>query len=561
VTSGILLCLWLLFIQSIRGTFQDAHGVDPLAMITTLYPGFWILLGGYAVLCFFTVYYRLNDRFLHQLLLCELALILFGTPFLLSGFSWSPDSLYHGGIAAYIPDIFRGASLPFSSYAASYPLSFITTYLVEAITGLTIFQYSLYVYPVLSIIAFTLLAYRFIARLIGSSQAMVALLLALPALHFLEPHVSPYSFGTILVLIALIALTSTSRRMRALFFLSSVALVVTHPISPLSLGIYLGTALLIQFFEQRWARSREPDSTSIMSNMSWGLVLLLGIVWLIWTLYWAALNYGAVDNAIAKIISLRFLQDLSLATGFTGGGFIYGTIQLLSLVIYGLVGIFDLAVFLVNLRNLRSGKTDRYLILKLFFTLSSILFAGYSYLLFLGTGEHVLLGRGLLFFIVNSSIAFTLQLYQNHSNLLTHIKLGALFALILVLFITFPVAAYSKEAYNTHTPTSGAGLAFIGTHLDLSRNSLSMAADRQLAAYSDMTQGLLLAPYPPNLTEVTPDYIALRINSYFLISMRHDLSFTNNTFTQLSDTLEAASTYNKIYTNNVFDIYANTRID
>lgn len=558
MTSGILFCLWLLFIQSIRGTFQDAHGVDPLAMITTLYPVFWLLLGGYVALGFLTVYYQLTDRFLHQLLLCELALLLFWTPFLLSGFSWSPDSLYHGGIASYLPDIFGGAQLPFSSYAASYPLSFLTTYLVEAVTGLTIFQYSLYVYPFLSILAFTLLAYHLVARLLGSTQAMVALLLTLPALHFLEPHVSPYSLGTILVLIALIALTSTSRKMRALFFLSSIALVVTHPISPLSLGIYLGTGLIIGFLERHWARSRGSTSTSIVSNTSWGLTFLLGIVWLLWTLYWAAIKYGAVNNAVAKIISLRFLQDITSATEFTGRGFIYGDIQLLSLVIYGLVGIFDLAVFLINLRNLRAAHPGRHCILKLFLTLSSILFAGYSYVLFLGTGEHVLLGRGLLFFIVNSSIAFTLQLYSNHQNLVPPVKLGALFALILFLCFTFPIAAYSKEAYNTHTPTSGAGLAFIGTHLDLSRHSLSMGADRQLAAYSDLTHGLLLAPYPPNITEIAPSYIALRINSYFLLSMRYDLNFNTNNYTQLRDTLAASSMYSKVYTNALFDIYANT---
>jgi hypothetical protein len=85
-----------------------------------------------------------------------------------------------------------------------------------------------------------------------------------------------------------------------------------------------------------------------------------------------------------------------------------------------------------------------------------------------------------------------------------------------------------------------------------------MAADRQLAAYSDLTTGLLLAPYPPNMTAVTPDYIALRINSYFLISMRYELDFHNNTFTQLSDTLETTATYGKIYTNALFDIYAHT---
>jgi len=136
------------------------------------------------------------------------------------------------------------------------------------------------------------------------------------------------------------------------------------------------------------------------------------------------------------------------------------------------------------------------------------------------------------------------------------LKQLALFTLLTFLFITFPVNSYSKEAYNTHTPTSEAGLHFIATTLDLSTHSISMAASRQLASYVDLTQGLLLAPYPPPLPQTTPDYIALRINSYFLISMRYDLNFHNNTFTQLRENLEVNSMYNKIYTNSLFDLYA-----
>jgi hypothetical protein len=84
-----------------------------------------------------------------------------------------------------------------------------------------------------------------------------------------------------------------------------------------------------------------------------------------------------------------------------------------------------------------------------------------------------------------------------------------------------------------------------------------MGADRQLAAYSNLSNGLLLAPYLPNMTEISPDYIALRSNSYFLLSMRYDLSFHDNRFTRLRDTLETTVPYSKVYTNALFDIYAN----
>lgn len=556
VASVSLLGFWLFFIRSILGTFQNAHGSDPLAMINVLFPVFWFILFAYVFLSFLTVYLSLDDKFLHILLLCGISLILFLTPFLLSGFSWSPDSLFHGGIASYIPEILGGESLPLSGYAASYPLSFIGTYLVEAGTGLNIVQFSLYVYPVIFIVAFTVLAYILVSWLLGSSKAFVSMLIALPALHFIEPHISPFSVGTILILISLITLTSESKKMRLLFFFSILALVLTHPISPLSLGIFFASALIIRFFERQLSRRSRPYSTNLISNISWESLFLLGIFWLIWTLNWATAKYPSVNYAISKLVTLQFLQDVHLVAEFTGsGGFIYQDIQLLNLFIYGIFGIIDLTVFLLNFRKLRSDKKDPYLVLKLFFSFSSLIFAVYSYILFLGTGEHVLLGRGLLFFILNSSIAFTIQIYQNNQKLLKKTKILVIFTMIIFLFITFPVLSYSKEAYNIHTPTSGAGLAFIGNNLDLSTQSISMAADRQLASYIDLNKGLMLSTYPPNITNIAPNYIALRINSYFLTSMRHDLNFQNNSFTQLRETIKATPTYNKIYTNSLFDIY------
>ena len=557
VASILLLGAWFVFIRSIAGTFQVAHGSDALAMINILFPVFWLFLLGYLFLSFLTIYSRSENKYLHSLQLCGLALLLFLTPFLLSGFSWSPDSLFHGGVASYIPEIFSGEKIPLSNYAASYPASFIHTFLVEEITGLTIFQYTLLVYPPIAIVTFTLLAYCFISQVVDASKAFISLLVALPALHFIELHVSPFSIGTLLILTALMTLTSKSGKVRLLFFFSILALILTHPVSPLSLGIFLGSALLIQVVQRFYSHHRWHNAKNVVSNISWELMFFLVICWLIWTLNWATTQYPSINSALSRIFTLQFLRDLQLISEFTGkGGFIYGGVQLLNLLIYGIFGILDLIVFLFSLLKFRSNTEDPHLILSLFFSSSGLVFAVYGFSLYLGTGEHVLLGRGLLFFIFSSSITLTLQLFQQNQKRLKPLKQLALFTLLTFLFITFPVNSYSKEAYNTHTPTSEAGLHFIATTLDLSTHSISMAASRQLASYVDLTQGLLLAPYPPPLPQTTPDYIALRINSYFLISMRYDLNFHNNTFTQLRENLEVNSMYNKIYTNSLFDLYA-----
>jgi hypothetical protein len=47
----------------------------------------------------------------------------------------------------------------------------------------------------------------------------------------------------------------------------------------------------------------------------------------------------------------------------------------------------------------------------------------------------------------------------------------------------------------------------------------------------------------------------MRLNTYYVISMRYDLSFTNNSYTILKENLTMNSDYNKIYSNSRFEIY------
>jgi hypothetical protein len=118
------------------------------------------------------------------------------------------------------------------------------------------------------------------------------------------------------------------------------------------------------------------------------------------------------------------------------------------------------------------------------------------------------------------------------------------------------VVSYSKEAYNSFTPSAGAGLSFLSTKVDLSQRNVSMSSRQQLASYVDLSKGLILLPFPPNSSETLPDIVAMRINGYFLLSMRTDLSFTNNSFTQLSQNLTSSPFYNKVYSNSRFEVFA-----
>jgi hypothetical protein len=541
------------------GRFQNVHNVDPLSMINVLFPSFWILLGAIAVLSWLTLQVAQGTRWLHLLLLCETALMLFYTPFLLSGYTWSPDSLLHGGIASYMPNILKGASLPsFGLYAESYPFSYLLTYCVEQVSGLNVFTYSLYIYPAIFTVAFTMLGYVFVSMLLNPRIAFASMILTLPALHYIEPHVSPFSAGTLLVLGALIALVMEDKTSKGILFFFIAANVFTHPISPLSLGLFFVAILLVRLIGRRFTPASEFQvPNNLFSKVSYGMVAFLGIAWFVWTTSWASSIYESVGITIRRVLTLSFLTQVERVSEFTtGGGFIYRNISLINEVVYAVFALFAVLVIVWHLGRWLLRKKETYLsLLSLLFAFSSVAFAGYAYALFLASGQRTLLGRGLLFFIYAGAISISLFLLKERTKIKTAIINVGTLLLIASLFVTFPIVSYSKEAYNTYTPSSGSGMVFISSFVNLSKYSISMSADQQLASYVDATKEVKLSDYPPELNVTTPSLVVLRINYFFVAAMRYDMSFQTNDYTVMKDILENDARYAKIYSDPASEAY------
>ena len=538
--------------------FQNSAATDPLAMVNVLFPQFIGLLLVYVGICFAVLLQTDSPRWLHMLLVGQFALMLYFTPFLLSGFSWSPDSLWHGGVAEYMPEVLSGSTSVLTQYGQSYPFSFLISYFMESVLGIGVFAYTLYIYPLISIIIISELAYTFAARMFNHKIALLSMLLTLPALHYFEPHVSPFSMGTILVFSALILLTFESRKAKALSFVLIFFLTATHPISPIVFGIYLLSAMLVAFVFRRVANEDDYVPKTSLSP----IFFFLGLIWFSWTVFYAMPKYFGVQIAVQNVLNLKFLSKLFLASQFTVGGqsFIFPEVSELSLAIYAIFLLLFLIPFIWNsIRILfRRGKTQltyrSYKLLTL--SLAALAYAVLGYMLFLSSGERFLLGRGLLFFIFMGSIVIATYLIGLR-KIKSKVKTLLIFGLVAFLVCTFPLMSYSKEAYNTFTPSAGAGLSFLSANVNLSQENLSMAMDQQLASYADLSKGLKLVDFPPNMT-LAPDVIALRINSYFVLSMRYDLSFQNNSYTRLSENLTVNPFYNKFYSNSKFEIYART---
>jgi hypothetical protein len=537
------------------GPFQNAAGTAPLAMIDVLFPAFWIILIAFAALSGLTFLHPRPPPWLHLLLLSQLAVMLYVTPFLLSGFSWSPDSLWHAGVAEYVPAVLTGADIVLTQYAQTYPFSFMTTYLVTFLVG-DVFAYTLYVYPVVCTLAITGLAYVFAVRLFPPRVAFLALLLTLPALHYIEPHVSPFSAGTVLVLVSLLLLTVERRVAVALSFLGVLVLTVTHPISPISLGVFVVAAIFVSFlFRRAFGASLTVSKTSLLP-----LFLFLIVAWFSWTTLYAMPNYLGVEIAVSNIFNLGFLTRLFYASEFTVGGqaFIYPQIHQLSLAIYAvtlaLVSLPLLADFLRLVLRRRQMTGDLLTYKRMTLSLAALAYAAMGFLLFISSGERFLLGRGLLFFLFMGALVIATYLGRPEPRGRTA-RTAVAWGIIVVLLCTFPIVSYSKEAYNTFTPSADAGLEFLAAQVPLAERSLSMGTRQQLAAYAPLSDGLTLLPFPPNLTAQTPDVVVLRVNAYWVIAMRYDLSFKNNSYNTLRDTLRATPLYDQVYSNERFDVY------
>jgi hypothetical protein len=549
---------WVIMTIAAIPQFQNSAATDPLAMVNVLFPQFIGLLLVYVGICFAALLKTDSPRWLHMLLVGQLAVMLYFTPFLLSGFSWSPDSLWHGGVAEYMPEVLSGSTSVLTQYGQSYPFSFLISYFMESVLGIGVFAYTLYIYPLISIIIISELAYTFAARMFNHKIALLSMLLTLPALHYFEPHVSPFSMGTIFVFSALILLTFESRKAKALSFGLILLLTLSHPISPIVFGIYLLAAMLVAFVFRRVAKEDDYVPKTSLSPM----FIFLGLIWFSWTVFYAMPKYFGVQIAVQNVLNLKFLSKLFLASEFTVGGqsFIFPEVSDISLAIYAIFLLLFLAPFMWNSIRImfRRGKTPltyrSYKLLTL--SLAALAYAALGYMLFLSSGERFLLGRGLLFFIFMGSIVIATYLIGLR-QIKSKVKTLLIFGLVAFLVCTFPLMSYSKEAYNTFTPSAGAGLNFLSSNVNLSQESLSMAMYQQLASYADLSEGLKLVDFPPNMT-LAPDVIALRINSYFVLSMRYDLSFQNNSYTRLSENLTVNPFYNKFYSNSKFEMYART---
>jgi hypothetical protein len=539
--------------------FQDTRLTDPLAEIHSLYPLYYIaiaLAGLSVVVC---VLWRVGNRCIHVLLLMLFAVMLWLTPYLLTSFVRLGDSAWHVGVAMNIPQVLDGEQTVFSNYGWDYPGSFIYHYSFVKILGIQPLTY-IHFYPLICTLLFVILCYALVARLFSSKVALLSMLIAIPGLHYLQLHASPHTIGALLMLTALLLLIQrgAATRIIALAVILILIIIITHPTTPLLLAIFLAAALLIGIVYSRRISGAQVALAALL------IICFAG--WFIWNSF-----YPSQGMSAATIYEGMMPDGFSVGTGYLSGTrFVYSDIYNLNKGIYFLyAAVAALAILYIFARTyLEKRSVGKWICglgglnrIEALLALSVLPLLLLSFLL--AENAHDLIETGLTYIILSLAVIIASVIVRSYW---INRRTAASFLMAGVLFLTlsFPIVAYSIDAYSSVPRSEEAGLSFLAAEGDLGGKTVTGWNLKQLALYSqpypNQTQFVLLySVNSQNLDEVKPDVVVFRNTGYYYAAMRNDLSFEDNSYTRLLAAVES-SRYDRIYSSPTFEVYLKDRL-
>lgn len=529
-----------------------------MAMIQTLFPYYFVLIIVFAILVLSVYWLKIENKWLQIIILIEFALVLWYTPYLMSGFSRLPDSLWHTGISTQIPEVMQGNLVQFSyPYPSHYVGSYIFNYQILASSGVDSFNYSLFVFPLISIILIVMMWYIIVRKLFNQKVAYISTFIGIPLLHYIELHPSPHTVGVILLMLGIFILVKVlneemNYKIIAILIFLFIIVLITHPISSILflfffisfLGCRLGSKVLHR-------RKGVPIFKSV--NISVWVALIILLIFLFSILLWIPDVRQIFNFGNTEIINNAGGQSINLLNPFSIRKFIYPEITLLSLLIYASLALFALiALISIFLQVKALNKKHR---VKLFLERLScsgiaiicfaILSLGFAVMVVLLGHPTTLIERGLMFFLLSIS-AFVISAWAIKKSRKNLKRILTTTGCVLIV-ISYPIVGYSMESYINYPPSDDSGLQFLANRIDLNGKDVEMGFVTQLASYisSDVRFSM----------DGNMDIVVFRKVSYFHIAIAKELSFENNSYLQLHKEIDSSSNYSKVYTNPSFEIY------
>jgi len=169
--------------------------------------------------------------------------------------------------------------------------------------------------------------------------------------------------------------------------------------------------------------------------------------------------------------------------------------------------------------------------------------------------QHDLAERSLTFVILNLSCLIA----SAGIGLLSNKRMKSIL-LLFVMFLTlsYPVVAYSIDAYTGFPESEGNGLKFLANEADTAhKKTVILAGSAHLALYSPHS---IIEKYVSKDTITKADFVAFRSTGYYYRAMRFDLSFNDNLYTEYLELVKNDDTFNNIYMNPTTEIFGKNRI-
>jgi hypothetical protein len=544
------------YIISIRMTydvFQNTRLTDPLVTIHSLHPTYYVAIALMAVAIFMIVIYGIRSKGIQIFLLIAFATMLWFTPYYLAGFVYQPDGPWHVGVALKMPQVLSGDEPSHYWYNLNYPNSYIFHYTFINLLGMEPLLYISNIFPFLRLCLFVLLCYLFFSNLFGSRIAFFASALMIPGLHYTQLHPSPASIGIILVFTVLILFMKSGTPNKVLTILLIVSVVAVHPVSPLLLLVFLGAAFVTGFL-------KKPCKHQIL------LAAMIIICFAGW-FFWIALlppppgdttQTTVVDTVSAgKVIDSVASLELNTTKEFLlGTRFLYSNIYHLNRAIYfGYLLLTATLLLYIVITNYLSQRNFKNWLLRLgglshsqiFFIITLPLLL--ILIILLAENSPDLMERALtpIILVLSCLIASGILILLSKRWM----KFAVL-SLLIFLTISFPVVAYSIDAYNSFPLSEKAGLEFLSEeHLDENKLIIGKSVQQVHLYRENMRhEGGRINKRKIELADI----VVLRNTEYYYTSLRRDLSY-DNYFSRLREQLKTDTSYNKNYQSPSFEIY------
>ena len=538
---ALMTMIWLCVLLYSYPLFQAARVTDPYASINTIFPQFYMFLVIY-IISVLAIFYRYKTGTWTSMgFLFLSAAVLWYTPYLMAGWVKQTDTLWHMGMAANVNDILNGISMPFSSYTSSFPASYVVGNMIYQVTGMELQPLANYVLPLFFTVLFTLIIYIILARFFSKDTAIMATLMSITLLHYVELHMSPHVIGMVILFTCILLFSMKHWTIATILGFSLLPL--THTVSFAFFVLFLGLYFAYQMGGLNLLIGKK-DSQKISKKLVFTL-MTIGIVGIIFIIMFTNLSrYADI-----------FLESISFSRlyGFVVDNLINNPwFKALGSGIY--LAIFTLFCYFIIRKVLADSKGDAGLgnLTKLLFKNNSMLpiFAVGS--LALGIiiasviDRSVMIERGLTIFLIFAS-GFILARVLNHPN-----KKYRAFMIISIaaLFVIYPIASYPVDNYNSFPVAEEDGMIVV-TEMELTGAAIDMSSPGQLDAF--------IAPGMNITTSIEGnqsfDIIVYRMsNSHKYYLHAEDADEYNHKF----ERIDRNRSYSSIYYNPTFVIYSKT---